>query len=73
MNWINEIIELARTYRDLEEPEIGINEESETVALFDYRQSSGAAYHKLDICPIRVVDLEKLREELDRQGIAYTL
>ena len=73
MNWINEIIELARTYRDLEEPEIGINEESETVALFDYRQSSGAVYHKLDICPIRVVDLEKLREELDRQGIAYTL
>lgn len=26
MNWINEIIDLARTYRGLEEPEIGINE-----------------------------------------------
>ena len=26
MNWINEIIDLARTYRGLEEPEIGIND-----------------------------------------------
>lgn len=36
MNWINEIINLARTYRGLEEPEIGINENTQTIALFDY-------------------------------------
>lgn len=73
MNWINEIINLAKTYRDLEEPEIGINEETQTIALYDYRESSGAAFHKIDICPIRVVNLENLRKELDAQGIAYTL
>jgi hypothetical protein len=33
----------------------------------------GAAVHKIDICPIRVVNLENLRKELDAQGIAYTL
>lgn len=73
MNWINEIINLARTYRGLEEPEIGINENTQTIALFDYQEANGAAVHKIDICPIRVVNLENLRKELDAQGIAYTL
>lgn len=73
MNWINEIIDLARTYRGLEEPEIGINENAQTIALFDYQEINGAAVHKIDICPIRVVNLENLRKELDAQGIAYTL
>ena len=73
MNWINEIINLARTYRGLEEPEIGINENTQTIALFDYQESNEAAVHKIDICPIRVVNLENLRKELDAQGIAYTL
>ncbi len=73
MNWINEIIDLARTYRGLEEPEIGINENAQTIALFDYQETNVAAVHKIDICPIRVVNLENLRKELDAQGIAYTL
>lgn len=73
MNWINEIVNIARTYRGLEEPEIGMNEATQTIALFDYRESSGAAIHKIDICPIYVVNLENLRKELDAQGIAYTL
>ena len=72
MNWINEIIDLARTYRGLEEPEIGINENAQTIALFDYQEINGAAVHKIDICPIRVVNMEKLRKELDAHGIAYT-
>lgn len=73
MNWINEIINIAKTYRNLEEPEIGINEETNTIALFDYRESAGQAVHLLDICPVRVVDLEELRKKLNNQGITYTL
>ena len=73
MNWINEIINLARTYCGLEEPEIGLNEETQTIALFDYQESNGAAVHKIDICPIKAVNLKNLRKELDKHGIAYTI
>lgn len=73
MNWINEIINLVRTYRGLEEPEIGINIKTQCIALFDYQEENAMSFHKIDICPIKVVDLDELRKALDKHGIAYVL
>lgn len=73
MNWINEIINITKAYRNLENPEISINGETNTIALYDYKKSAGRAVHLLDICPVRVVNLEELCKELNNQGITYTL
>lgn len=68
---IGTIIDIAQTYIGITEPEIGIN--GENIALFDYQETCGQSFHKLDICRADGIDIAQLRRKLDDAGIAYVL
>lgn len=73
MNWTNEIVTLAKNFRGLENSEISVNEATQNIALYDCKKQNSYADHILDICPLRVFDLDNLRNALDEQNIVHTL
>ena len=66
-------IELERTLTGDEEPEVGINEETGMITINRYSESRGSAEWIEDFCDVIDVDLEKLRWQLGKHGIAYCL
>lgn len=71
---VDRALELEGTTMKMnEEPEIGINEETGMITISRYSESYGGAIWIEDFCNVIDVDLERLRNRLEEEHIAYCL
>lgn len=63
----------ATKMQGLEEPEIGINDETQMITISRYNPESSESIYIEDICNINDVDLEQLLYELSKANILYCL
>lgn len=73
MTNIDKIIHIALTSPDVQEPEVGINEDTDMIALYNYIVSFGASYWVQDICKVSSVDIKELVKALDEHNIYCVL